>query len=264
MNKKLIASVVFGLLFLICFILYPQGWDDSKIADKAPIASASPVSASLTAKSVPTARSSNESDNADAEFELLALTSKSEPAEITDPPRQEYVWYTQPTSKGAIKNSKGDVIFQATDELPFVSMRSKASVSQVVIISANRNAFLIDPETKQSVTLPKQPPVDGAKGFETWEWINNDTLLAEYHVATKGQEGKPVNCCQGHSIAETKLYSYNLKSKALSRVVLPKLLEGTAFSVGNVASDGSIEVVTATNHLTDGKRVGWFKLNAHK
>lgn len=264
MNKKLIVSIVFGFLFLFCLRLYRSGQEDVDKVSEPPIASAAPIRTAPSTNDKPVAWLANENEIAEAEFELLALDSKSEPAEVTSASRPEYIWYTQPTSKGAIKNPKGEVIFQATDELPFVTMRSKASVSQVVIISANRNAFLIDPETKQSVALPKQPAEKGAKGFETWEWIDNNTLLAEYHVAAKAQEGKPVNCCQGHSIAETRLYSYNLKANALSRVALPKLLEGTAFSVGSVASDGSIEIATATNHLTDGKRVGWFKLNAHK
>ena len=123
---------------------------------------------------------------------------------------------------------------------------------------------MIDPETKQCVVLPKQPPGEGAKGFETWEWIDNNTLLAEYHVPANGPGGKPVSCCQGHGIAETGLYAFNLKSNALVRVDLPKQLEGTAFSIGRIAEDGSIEVATLSNHLTDGRRLGWFDLTADK
>jgi hypothetical protein len=112
--------------------------------------------------------------------------------------------------------------------------------------------------------LPKQPPEEGAKGFETWEWIDDNTLLAEYHVQAKGPDGKSVSCCQGHGIAETRLYAYNLKSNALVRVALPKQLEGTPFSIGRIADDGSLEVATPSNHLTDGKRIGWFDLTANK
>lgn len=232
--------------------------------DKPGTTGAPPAANALPASNSPVSEPKSQPSAAVAEVVLVPRKVSDDPGETTSAPRPEYVWYTQPTSKGAIKNSKGEIIFQATDELPFVSMRSRANVSQIVIVSGNRNAFVIDPETKQRVALPKQPPEEGAKGFETWEWIDDNTLLAEYHVQAKGPDGKSVSCCQGHGIAETRLYAYNLKSNALVRVALPKQLEGTAFSIGRIAGDGSFEVATSSNHLTDGKRVGWFNLNANK
>lgn len=188
--------------------------------------------------------------------------------EITDPPddiinksNTDYVWYTKPTSTGAIKNSKGEIIFQASNELPFISMRSRANVSKIVIISGNRNAFVIDPETKQQITLPKQPPLEGAKGFDTWEWLDNNTLLAEYSVPRE-ENGNSVSCCQGHEIAETRLYAYDLKSNTLIEVALPKQLKNTVFSIGRIATDSSVEISLKSNHLDEGKLVGWFNIHA--
>lgn len=182
------------------------------------------------------------------------------PDEIISRSNPDYVWYTQPSSLGTIKNSKGEIIFQASNELPFISMRSSVSVSKIVIISGNRNAFVIDPETKQQVALPKQPPEEGAKGFDTWEWLDNNTLLAEYSVPREGNENS-VSCCEGHEIAETRLYVYNLKSNTLVKVVLPNQLKGTVFSIGRIAADGSVEVSLKSNHLDEGKRVGWFNIH---
>lgn len=202
-----------------------------------------------------------------SEIKIPANVTLMPRKEIADPPDEiisisnpEYVWYTRPTSTGAIKNSKGEIIFQASNELPFISMRSNVNVSKIVIISGNRNAFVIDPETKQQVALPKQPPEEGAKGFDTWEWLDNNTLLAEYSVPREGNENS-VSCCQGHQIAETRLYAYNLKSNTLIEVALPKQLKGTVFSIGRVAADGSVEVSSKSNHLDEGKRVGWFKIH---
>jgi|GEM_PF-5787783 len=262
MKKGIIVVMGCGLLLLICITLYRPGKDELGTMGKPGITSAPPVVTALPSSKPPVTQPKNQTPAVD--IVLVPRSGSVEPDEITSAPRPEYVWYTQPTSKGAIKNSKGEIIFQATDELPFVSMRSRANVSKIVIIAGNGNAFVIDPETKQRVALPKQPPEAGAKGFETWELIDNNTLLGEYHVQAKGPDGKSVSCCQGHGIAETRLYAYNLKSNALVRVALPKQLEGTAFSIGRIAGDGSFEVATSSNHLIDGKHVGWFNLNANK
>lgn len=264
MKKGIIVVIGCGLLLLICLMLYRPGKDEPSLGDKPGTTSAPHAANALPASDSPVSAVKSQPSVAAAEVVLVPRKVSDDPGEITSAPRPEYVWYTQPTSKGAVKNSKGEIIFQATDELPFVSMRSRVNVSQIVVVSGNRNAFVIDPETKQRVSLPKQPPEEGAKGFETWEWIDNNTLLAEYHVQAKGPDGKSVSCCQGHGIAETRLYAYNLKSNALVRVALPKQLEGTAFSIGRIANDGSLEVATSSNHLTDGKRVGWFDLTSNK
>lgn len=195
---------------------------------------------------------------------LIPKSTPSDPSEIISLPKPEYTWYTQPTSKGAIKNSMGEIIFQATDELPFVSVRSRIDIPQILVVSGNRNVFLIDPQTKEKTVLPKQPSINKAKGFETWEWIDNRTLVAEYHVPVEGVEGNPVSCCQGHSTSETKLYTYSLPSRILSEVVLPDNLKGTPFNLGRVGRDGSIEILSSTNHLSDGEQIGWFNLSAHQ
>jgi hypothetical protein len=264
MNKRIIAIIGSGLLIIICLMLYRPGKDEQSMSDK-PSSTSVPLFANTLPSNTSTASQlQSQASDAAAGAVLVPRNAKIDSNGVTSAPRPEFVWYTQPTSKGAIKNSRGEIIFQATDEMPFVSMRSRANVSRIVVFSGNRNAFVIDPETKQRVSLPKQPPVEGAKGFETWEWVDNDTLLAEYHVPAKAEVGKTVSCCQGHSIAETILYTYSLKSNALVKVVLPKQLQGTAFSIGRIAGDGSFELVTPSNHLADGKGVGWFDLSANR
>lgn len=263
MKKGIIVVIGCGLLLLICLMLYRPGKDEPSMGDKSGATSAPPAVNALPANISPVSQPKSQPSAADAEVVLVPRKAINDPDETTSAPHPDYIWY-KPTQRGAIKNSKGEIIFQATDEMPIVAICSRANISQIVIESANRNAFVIDPETKQRVALPKQPPEEGAKGFETWEWIDNNTLLAEYLVMAKGPDGKSVSCCQGHGIAETRLYAYNLKSNALVRVALPKQLEGTAFSIGRIAGDGSLEVATLSNHLTDGKRVGWFDLTANK
>jgi hypothetical protein len=263
MNKRTILVVGCGLLLLIYLMLYRPDKGDPNMGNKPGTTGAPPAANASPANNSPVFQPGSQPSAADAEVVLVPRKAINDPDETTSAPHPDYIWY-KPTSGGAIKNSKGEIIFQATGKMPFVSMRSRVGISQIVIVSANRNAFVIDPETKQRVALPKQPPEEGAKGFETWEWIDDNTLLAEYHVQAKGPDGKSVSCCQGHGIAETRLYAYNLKSNALVRVALAKQLEGTPFSIGRIADDGSLEVATPSNHLTDGKRIGWFDLTANK
>ncbi|WP_050024469.1 hypothetical protein [Verrucomicrobium sp. BvORR034] len=252
MKKNIIAFILFGLLIFLVFALFQRQRNETDPSNA--------LRAENHPGILPSPSAHLENSAAEAAVQLVPRTAKTDPNTLHSSPRSEYVWHTQPTSKGAIKNLKGEVIFQATEELPFISMRSKTGISRVVIVSGNRNAFVIDPETKQRTALPKQPPGDGTKGFETWEWINNNTLIAEYHVQAMGGDGKPVGCCEGHSIAQTKLYAYNLNTNTLVEVALPKPLKGTAFTIGRVASDGSIEVVQASNHLSGGNQVGWFEI----
>jgi len=264
MNTRIIVVIGCGLIVLICLMFYRPRNDEPIKQVKSHITPAQTAENALPESSSPASQPISQPSAADDELALVPRNMSIDSGEITSSSRPEFVWYTQPTSTGTIKNSKGEIIFQATRELPFISMRSRGNVSQVVIISGNRNAFVIDPETKQRVLLPKQPPEEEAKGFENWEWVDNDTLLAEYQVMARGPDGKSVSCCQGHGVAETKLYAYNLKSNALVKVALPKPLEGTAFNIGRIAKDGSFEAVTTSNHLSDGKSVGWFYLNATK
>jgi hypothetical protein len=202
--------------------------------------------------------------DAPGKFALIANVGIIKPEDQETTPHPDFVWYTSPSSNCAIKNSKGDILFQATDEIPFSSLRSKAGVPFIVVVSGNRNAFVIDIVTKEIVKLPTAPPEIGMKGFETWKLIDEKTLLGLYYVPTLKPDGKPVGCCEGHNIAETKLYAYNLKSKSMGEVVLPKSLRGTVFSIGRIANDGSVEIVGATTHLGEGGDIGWFNLSAHE
>jgi hypothetical protein len=203
-------------------------------------------------------------EDAPSEVALIAKVGRIKPEDQETTPHPDFVWYTSPTSNGTIKDSKGGILFQATDEMPFSSLRSKTGVPFIVVVSGNRNAFVIDMVTKEQVKLPTTPPGIGMKGFETWKLIDDKTLLGLYYVPTLKPDGKPVGCCEGHNIAETKLYAYNLKSKSMAEVVLPKALKGTAFSVGRIANDGSVEIVGATTHLGGGGDIGWFNLSTHK
>jgi len=203
-------------------------------------------------------------EDAPSKVALLSKVGIIKPEDQETTPHPDFVWYTSPTSNGTIKDSKGDILFQATDEMPFSSLRSKAGVPFIVVVSGNRNAFVIDMVTKEQVKLPTTPPGIGMKGFETWKLIDDKTLLGLYYVPTLKPDGKPVGCCEGHNIAETKLYAYNLKSKTMAEVVLPKALKGTAFSVGRIANDGSVEIVGATTHLGEAGDIGWFNLSTHE
>lgn len=265
MKKRFTAIVFVGVLILLIVALF---WriDREAPASVQPAANQqSQTSAQLRQASEIVAKPTTQSEiSEDGELALIAKVGIIKPEDQETTPHPDFVWYTSPTSSGTIKNSKGEILFQATEDIPFSSLRSKAGVPFIVVVSGNRIAFVIDIVTKEQVQLPTTPPGKGMKGFENWKWIDGETLLGYLYVRALAPDGKPVGCCEGHNIAETKLYAYNIKSKSMAEVVLPKALKGTAFSVGRIANDGSVEIVGATTHLGGGGDIGWFNLSTHK
>lgn len=267
MKRRFTYIVFVGLFILIIVTLILKIDRETSAADQNPTNPKGKSSARLHQGSKVATKHSTRTEtakDASSEVTLIAKVGIINPEEQEPTSHPDFVWYTSPNSTGAVKNSKGEILFQATDEIPFSSLRSKAGVPFIVVVSGNRIAFVIDIVTKEQVKLPTTPPGIGMKGFETWEWIDGETLLGLYYVPTLKTDGKTVGCCEGHNIAETKLYAYNIKSKSMAEVVLPKALKGKAFSVGRIANDGSVEIVGATTHLGEGGDIGWFNLSTHK
>lgn len=263
MNRR-IVFVIAGILILVCYILCRPGGGGSGGHSRRETADRPRTLNEPAESGSSLARTNRQAATAGVEPALVPCKEGIDPDQIISAPHPDFVWYTQPTSKGAIMNSKGETIFQATDELPFVSMRSRAGVSQVVIFSVNRHAFVVDLETKQKVALPGQPPLDGAKGFENWELVDDATLLGEYHVPEESGRGESHGGGHEDRISESKLYVFNIPSGKLAEVSLPAQLQGTPFSIGRMANGAMIEIVAISNHLAEGESLGWFNLTVDK
>jgi|GEM_PF-2462863 len=222
-----------------------------------------PVLVSLDKETINNLKTLNATRSSTNQIKLTLLPKMgiTDEVEERNKPNPDYVWYTAPTTKGSVKNTKGEVVFQASEELPMLVLKSRGGIENILIISSNRNAFVINPNTSLRLSLPQQPPGFEMKGFETWELIDNETLIAEYNVRYSIMNGNRVNCCRGHDIKETKLYSFNLRSRELTEVDLPNSLKGTAFTISGVANDGAVALIPVSTHLKSGSDTNWFYLS---
>ena len=181
---------------------------------------------------------------------------------LSEPPQQpegvQYPKYRAGGSgtRGAIRDRAGNLIRRATVESPVVAITISPNDELIWVSGADVKSYIINKSGEEIANLPIVPPGDNMLGFGKWVWLDNNRLLGQSGVQRFDEQGKPVACCQGHNVSESRFYVYDLKTKAMVEMQLPKDLREKVVSIGKVLKTGELQL----GHEGDG--FGWFRVAA--
>lgn len=166
--------------------------------------------------------------------------------------------YTTPSTTVSIRDEDGNLLFQADADNPFINIKSINGGEHVAINRGDGRFRVVNQRTLEAFDLPQSPPVQNPIGF-AWEWISNDTLIGIAGVGYDALTKPASRCCDEHVVKESRLYVYDVGDRTLRSVQLPESFVGKVFKIGNIAKDGSVELISESGHEDDGNSLGWFR-----
>ena len=115
------------------------------------------------------------------------------------------------------------------------------------------------------VELPKKPTVKQIK-FGGWNWVSDIVLVGDSgdlipHKHDSEKHGAEGTCegCYAPLTSNTRLYTFNVKTKEMGEIALPKQLQGKQFTILRAVYDGTLEIADEEESY-----VGWFKINVEE
>lgn len=183
-----------------------------------------------------------------------------EATELAQPPKEaqkiEYPKFRAGGSgtRGSIRDQEGKLIRRATPESPAFGITISPNERLIWVDGGSRKSYIINAQGEEIALLPKTPPGKDMLGFGKWVWLDNNRLLGESGVQNFDENGKPIGCCQGHNMSESRFYVYDLRTNKMEEMRLPKNLRGKVVSIGKVLKTGELQL----GHEGDG--FGWYQV----
>ena len=95
-------------------------------------------------------------------------------------------------------------------------------------------------------------------GFGSWHWINDHMLIGESGIQKLGDDGLPVK--SDDNVGQTKLYVYDISTKALAEVSLPTEIKAQVFTITKVGSNGHVCLHDDEPGGDSQQELGWFQV----
>ncbi len=165
---------------------------------------------------------------------------------------------------GRVLDRQGRVLIESGKEIGIMGVAVAPDKQLVLVKGGDAINFVLDPATGQKIKLPVYPPGANMLGFGSWNWIGPRTLLGESGVQAFNAKGWPMNCCEGHNVAQTKLYSFDVTTQRLAEVTIPSEVKQPVVNVMEVSSDGHVHLAHEEPHGGAEHDFGWFKIDAPK
>lgn len=164
---------------------------------------------------------------------------------------------------GKVVDRQGHVLMESGKEIGILGVEVGPDKQHVLVEGGSAVNFVLNPATGQKLQLPLTPPGANMLGFG-WRWIGKTKLLGESGVQAFNAKGAPMNCCEGHNVAQTKLYVYDVTTQKLAEVSMPSKVTQPVVNVVDVSSDGHVHLVHEVPHVGSQQDLGWFKIDAEK
>ncbi len=155
-------------------------------------------------------------------------------------------------TRGAIRDRAGNEIWRATKDHPAYSIAVIPDDGRIAVGAGDGNAYIITSEGEKIADLPRFPPGRNMLGMGNWVWLDNDRLLGESGVEKVDDRGKPVGCCEGHGMSESRFFIYDIRTGRMGGLKLPEDLQGKVVSIGKVLKTGEFHL----GH--EGDDFGWY------
>lgn len=165
---------------------------------------------------------------------------------------------------GRVVDQNGRVLIESGKEIGILGVAVSPNQQMVLVEGGDAVNFVLTPSTGSKIKLPVYPPGANMLGFGAWHWISENKLLGESGVQALNAKGAPMNCCEGHNVAQTKLYVYDVTTQKLAEVTMPSKATQPVVNVVDVSSDGHVHLVHEVPHVGTQQDLGWFKIDAPK
>ncbi len=164
---------------------------------------------------------------------------------------------------GKVVDREGRVLMESGEEIGILGVEVGPDRQHILVEGGSAVNFVLNPTTGQKLKLPLTPPGANMLGFG-WRWIGETKLLGESGVQAFNTKGAPMNCCEGHNVAQTKLYVYDVTTQKLAEVTMPNKVTQPVVNVVDVSNDGHVHLVHEVPHVGTQQDLGWFKIDAAK
>jgi hypothetical protein len=162
---------------------------------------------------------------------------------------------------GRIVDSQDNVILESGLESGMHIFGCEVSPNDklVLVQGGDGKNLILDPVTGKRLLLPRQPPNENMFAFGSWNWLDDDTVIAASGEKLSTQEAQSRANREEPGARRTRLYLYKISGQRLTEVQLPIDFAAKVFLVTQVSPDGYIHVVNADAKaaLAD---LGWFKV----
>lgn len=165
---------------------------------------------------------------------------------------------------GRVVDQKGNVILESNKDFGIFGVSVGPDKQHVLVEGGDAKNFVLNPATGLKIQLPVYPPGPNMLGMGSWRWIGETKLLGESGVQAFNAKGAPMNCCEGHNVAQTKLYVYDVNTQKLAELTMPSKVTQPVVNVVDVSSDGHVHLVHEVPHVGTQQDLGWFKIDAAK
>lgn len=153
-----------------------------------------------------------------------------------------------------VRNQSGKLIYRGTEELPVFSIEISPNEELIWVEAGDGNSYILNLNGEKIVDLPQFPPGKYMLGLGAWVWLDNNRLLGESGVQNFDDNGKPIDCCQGHNISESHFYVYDLQTNKMEEMQLPEDLRGKVVTIGKVLKTGEFQLGN------DGDGFDWYQV----
>lgn len=161
---------------------------------------------------------------------------------------------------GRVVDQNGKVLIESGKEIAILGIAIGPASKRLLVAGGDAINFILTPSENQKLKLPVYPPGANMLGFGSWHWISETKLLGVSGVQALNAKGTPVNCCEGHNVAQTKLYVYDVIAQQLAEVALPSKVTQSVVNVTEVSPDGHVHLFHEEPHVGTEQDLGWFKI----
>lgn len=166
-------------------------------------------------------------------------------------------------TSGRVVDRQGRVVMNSGKEIGILGVEIGPDKEHVLIKGGDTVNFVLNPATGLKLPLPLTSPGSNMICFG-WHWIGNTKLLGDSGVQALNAKGVPMSCCEGHNVAQTKLYVYDITTRKLAEVTMPAKVTQPVVNVLDVSSDGHVHLAHEVPHLGTQHDLGWFKIDIEK
>lgn len=183
---------------------------------------------------------------------IVAVEMKNVPAASKRPSRYRVIGDGGYPAK--VVDDAGNVLIEATPDFGIYGV-AESPDGKRLLVKHYPVSLVLDVISGAKVALPAQPPGEHKLGFGSWDWVDDYTLLG---VSGDKRTGPKTGVDgEGNNVAQTRLYSYDLRDRSLQEVKLDGIA-AAVFSIAEMRVGGLVRLVQ-DDAAGDGD-LGWFQV----
>ena len=164
-------------------------------------------------------------------------------------------------TSGRVVDREGKVLMESGEEIHIWGAALSPDDS-LVLVKGGPGSIVFNPATGEKIPLPQKPPGEHMLGLGSWHWMGTEILVANGGDNALDERGQPVK--HEANVGQSRLYTYDLRRRELSEVVLPVNIPVPVFVIKEASYDGHVHLILDSEPEGINPDLGWFKIEAPK